>query len=143
MLAPKSNDKRRSAARSLDNSRHSCWQCLMFPSRLLRMTSGLTPQPEEEPTQVEIRSRGDAHVWQLASPRRLSQAVRGPLKLAIDGRRAAGPRRHVPGLQCSSAQLSENRPNRDLGNPGNLRSPIVAQDRLDQLSEAALRLWFR
>jgi hypothetical protein len=35
---------------------------LIFLSRLLRMTRGLALQPEEEPTQVEIRSRGDAHL---------------------------------------------------------------------------------
>jgi hypothetical protein len=33
---------------------------LIFLSRLLRMTYGLTLRPEEEPTQVEISSRGDA-----------------------------------------------------------------------------------
>ena len=35
---------------------------LIFLSRLLRMTYGLTLVPEEEPTQVEIRSRGDVHL---------------------------------------------------------------------------------
>ena len=35
---------------------------LVFLSPLLRMTYGITPQPEGEPTQVEIRPRGDVHV---------------------------------------------------------------------------------
>ena len=36
---------------------------LIFLARFLGMTYGLRPQPEEEPTQVETRSRGEAHLW--------------------------------------------------------------------------------
>ena len=63
MLASRSNDERHSGARTLANSRRSSWQYHVFLSRLLRMTYGLTLQPEEEPTQVEIRFRGVAHLW--------------------------------------------------------------------------------
>ena len=35
----------------------------MSLSRLLTMTYGLTLQPEEEPVQVEIKSRGDTFLW--------------------------------------------------------------------------------
>ena len=68
MLASKSNDTRRTGARSLDNSSHSSWQCLMFFSQLLRMTYGLTLRSEEEPTQVQIRPRGGGSKCSPSTP---------------------------------------------------------------------------
>ena len=56
----------RPGARTLDNPRHSFWQCLILLPRLLKMSCGLTLQPEKEPTQVQIRSRGNARLWMRA-----------------------------------------------------------------------------
>jgi hypothetical protein len=56
----------RPGAMTLDNPRHSFWQCLILLPRLLKMRCGLTLQPEKEPTQVQIRSRGNARLWMRA-----------------------------------------------------------------------------
>jgi len=55
----------RPGARTLDNPRHSFWQCLILLPRLLKMRCGLTLQPERSRRSAD-QIAGNARLWMRA-----------------------------------------------------------------------------